>query len=318
MPKKKDQKNKYIVLDGKQRLLAIEQFLSAYYDNSQEFKLKGLTVYPELNNKTPKEAFDLLSKRTGVEDFDGFENNTIRAVFIRNWPTNEYLYQVFNRLNTGAVQLSPQELRISLYPGKFTDYILDKSSNVEILNLLQLSEPDKRMRDVELVLRFFAFHYFLKDYNGKLKMLLDKTAKTLNDDWISRENELNESFNQLIEAIKFAREVFTEKLLFVKPNSSSKSKKIILVLFESFTYYFAIPEVRENIRSIAGYKDKMKIMYGNLFSDSKFLEAIESHTSDREKVILRFEKIASAINGILAKGATSYKVNSPLVISQVK
>jgi hypothetical protein len=77
---------------------------------------------------------------------------------IRNWPDEKFLYQVFLRLNTGSVPLSPQELRQALHPGPFSSFVDSFSgSSIEIRYILGLSAPDFRMRDAELVIRYFAF-----------------------------------------------------------------------------------------------------------------------------------------------------------------
>lgn len=152
LAEKKEKYNNYIVIDGKQRLLAIKQFMDGLDEkNENPLKLKGLLVLEELNGKTARQV-----KELGADDkidYSNFENETIRSIFIRNWPSYEYLYTVFNRLNTGSSPLSAQELRLSLFPGKFAEFTNVHSSNVTILKLLGKSEPDKRMKDVELVIR---------------------------------------------------------------------------------------------------------------------------------------------------------------------
>jgi uncharacterized protein with ParB-like and HNH nuclease domain len=110
-------KGKYIVLDGKQRLTSIRSFVANSDDpDYQQIKLSGLEIRNDLNGKT---YFDLNNTPEHDNDLSNFENQTIRTVVIKNWPDESFLYHVFLRLNTGSVQLSPQELRQALHPGKF-------------------------------------------------------------------------------------------------------------------------------------------------------------------------------------------------------
>ena len=121
----KNKKGSFIVIDGKQRLLALRQFVSdAKSTNSDtQFEtlfLKGLGEKKSLNNKN----YEML-KDEGSDEINTFDNQSIRTVVIRNWKDDKYLHAVFLRINTGSVQLSPQELRQALYPGDFSNFIDD-------------------------------------------------------------------------------------------------------------------------------------------------------------------------------------------------
>ena len=123
------QKNgKFIVLDGKQRLLSLMQFFDR--QNYRPFKLRGLTILKDLNGKSYNKLEDDLNFR---EYLDRIENATIRTVVIKNWKNDNVLYQIFWRLNTSSVPLSPQELRGALFPGGFVDFINQESSSSEFL-----------------------------------------------------------------------------------------------------------------------------------------------------------------------------------------
>jgi hypothetical protein len=172
--------HKYIVVDGRQRLLSLLQFTS----NDSVFhklKLKNLTKLSNLNGYSYEDlkCNILLSKYTEI-----FDNMTIRTIVLKKWK-EVVLYDMFLRINQGSVSLSPQELRQALLPGAFTDFIQDASAENKYLpEILNNSGPDPRMRDAELLLRFYAVNNFLNtDYNGNLKKLLDKTCSNYNKQW---------------------------------------------------------------------------------------------------------------------------------------
>jgi hypothetical protein len=152
---KKD-RGKFIVLDGKQRLLAILQYWGLGEGVNNSYALTGLTLRGDLKRKT----FKQLSSDPELEaDFNALTNQSVRTVVIRNWKDTNFLHTVFLRLNTGSVTLSPQELRQALLPGPFTDFVDEAAANSEGLKrLLGLAEPDPRMRDIEVLTRFLAFH----------------------------------------------------------------------------------------------------------------------------------------------------------------
>ncbi len=171
----------FIVLDGKQRLLSMMKFSGLYPEPNSGLVLEGLTIRTDLNGQT------LAAMETNIiyqEDLAIFLNPTIRTVVVRNWKTKNILHGIFHRLNTGSVQLSPQELRQALFPGKFTTF-LDQSaaSSLGTQKLLKIDKPDYRMRDVELLLRFISFYYFRPRYNGDLKGFMDATCDVFNKDW---------------------------------------------------------------------------------------------------------------------------------------
>jgi uncharacterized protein with ParB-like and HNH nuclease domain len=201
----KNERGKYIVIDGKQRLLTILQFTSKEGKNGN-FELKGLEVRTDLIGK----SFSDLENDIELEgDLNQFNNQTIRSVVIRNWPNNDFLHLIFVRLNTNSVQLSPQELRQALFPGEFTNRLDEAACNSKSLQiLLRIKEPDFRMRDVEILLRYLAFSFFISDYSGNLKQFLDETCSKLNDNWAIKMDEIEEKINNFEDAIFSAIEIF--------------------------------------------------------------------------------------------------------------
>ena len=91
----KEHRGRFIVIDGKQRLVAISEFVNGMY------KLKGLDIRDDLNDKIFSEL--------PSEDREYLENATIRSTLIRNWNDENFLYAIFFRLNSGSLPLSPQE-----------------------------------------------------------------------------------------------------------------------------------------------------------------------------------------------------------------
>ena len=104
-----DSKGTFMVIDGKQRLLSLQQFAGINLESDIDpLVLKGLTVRKELNGETYASLRDDPRLRPHLS---AFENQPIRTVVVRNWQNEKLLYFIFHRLNTNSLPLSPQELR---------------------------------------------------------------------------------------------------------------------------------------------------------------------------------------------------------------
>lgn len=203
--------NSYEVMDGQQRITAIQNF----YEN--HLKLTDLKLWPELNNF---KYSDLPAKIKA-----GIDRRSISSIVIVTESTSneeEALFlkqETFERLNTGGVGLKPQEVRNCLYSGEFNDLLLELSRDPIFAKAWQIPTDDnspeletnnfyKKMEDVELILRFFALRNFEK-FSGGMKEFLDlymrKSLKFTSEDI----NFLKQIFQQ---TIKLAYEIYGQKL----------------------------------------------------------------------------------------------------------
>jgi hypothetical protein len=189
---------KYEVMDGQQRITAIRDF----YTNKLE--LEGLEQWPELNgriyDKLPSEIRKGIDRRS-ISYFVLLKESAVTSeeeALLRQ--------QVFERLNTGGIKLSHQEIRNSIYHGKFNSLLLEVVKNPvfrlawglpEYTSEEDANPPDElleipmyaQMRDVEIALRFFALrhveHYkfgmagFLDLYMVRARRFTDEDVDTL-------------------------------------------------------------------------------------------------------------------------------------------
>lgn len=152
------------VIDGQQRLFSIYRFM----DN--QFKLSGLEVLSDLNGDRFHEMTSKLQRKLST--------HTLRCVLITNESHPEIKFDVFGRLNTNTTPLNAQELRNCIYRGSLNELLKDAVDYKPWLNILGKTKSDKRMRDEEVVLRFFAFHIHGRDsYRTPLKYWLNDAAK---------------------------------------------------------------------------------------------------------------------------------------------
>lgn len=217
LAERKEQRGTYIVLDGKQRLLTLAQFAGELpedhwlWGESQKkspLKISGLKILSDLNGKTYQ---NLITDGEFAQLRTQFDNHTIRSALIRNWPDDDYLYEVFIRLNTGSARLSPQELRQAMKPGPFTSFLNARSAcSAPIQSILGLDGPDFRMRDVDLLLRTIAFMTRLPAYTGNLKPFLDDTHDQLNENWGTEGKAIEELADRIDDGLQFLTQCFNQ------------------------------------------------------------------------------------------------------------
>lgn len=179
--------NQYEVMDGRQRLEAITEFLN------NEFALAGLEFWPELKGKRFRDLPGTIQR--------GLLRRTVNAVVLlaetaRSEDAFDIRLVLFRRLNTGGVKLNPQELRNALYPGEFNKQLrrLAREDNFTTLwripkalqnetesntpPLLEKNILYRSMMDCELVLRFFAIRDASNNIvRGSARQILDKTMQ---------------------------------------------------------------------------------------------------------------------------------------------
>jgi len=189
-----DDFGKYSVIDGKQRLSAIHEFITG------KLTLKGLLVFKDLNNLN---FFDL-----PIE----FQNSlkiraTVRAIILLRQSDKDIKYEVFQRLNTGGVKLNAQEIRNSAFPGLLNDKILDLSEDKLFHKIMGIKSKTKsmiyqEMKDAELVLRFFALKDTFKNYGGGLKNILDNYLDKNQDLKEVVVTELEKEFKETLDSVQ--------------------------------------------------------------------------------------------------------------------
>ena len=295
------QKGKFIVLDGKQRLLSILQFAGEEVrEDYKVLKLRSLPILSNLNNKTysqlEKEGFD----------FSDFENQWIRTVIIKNAESSKVLSQIFYRLNTGSLPLSPQELRFALHPGKFTLFIDEYSETCNAVNyfLKREGKKDFRMRDVELLLRLLCNTNIINEYSGNLKKYLDDGFERFTNSFDKLENNLIEQVQSYNKAQEIISNEFGDDGYQKWKDGKFETRKN-RAIFETFIYVLSHPEVRAAIRSQPG---KLKDLFiGLCDSDPDFIEAIEQTTKSIPATTKRFNSIINLIN--INYGTTIKEIN---------
>ena len=174
-------KNSFLVIDGQQRLMSIYYFSEGRFPRAS--KRPHLRRIMAENGKLPdaileddqyftKFNLQLPSKAGPASRFHGqnfatlgesqmdFNLRTIRNVVIKQSSPQEEpdtsVFEIFNRLNTGGVNLRPQEIRSSLYHSDFLNALHRVNLSPVWRELIGLADPDLHDKDVEILLRVIA------------------------------------------------------------------------------------------------------------------------------------------------------------------
>jgi hypothetical protein len=292
-----DAKGKFIVLDGKQRLLTVFQFYGKSRFPNNNFKLTGLEILKQFNGYSYSE---LNADLRAV--LDALDNQTIRTTIIRSWQHKSFLYTVFSRLNTQNTPLSPQELRKSLYPGEFSNFIDEQSANSQGLRLFfGLNKPDSRMRDTQILLKYVAFQLFLPKYKGVLNQFLNNANQELNELWLLPRQQtvvrnITDNFETAIQlTIKvFGEENFARIWRTDKDNYERVRNQSAL---EIMLFYFSDKKIQARLAEID--LSKIEQAFQNLCDSSEFTNTMKSSTQNLGNTSTRLKLWGEALRGVL-------------------
>lgn len=163
---------RHSVIDGQQRLKSVFYYFEGFFGDEDKaerrtvFRLKGLNENSRFNNKAYSELSEADQRR--------LRNSVLRAYIIDQIDPkdNTSIYHIFERLNTGGTQLKNQEVRNCVCWGTLNTRILELNRLPAWRLIMGRPGADRRMKDVELILRLFALHDNLQDYDRPMKDFL--------------------------------------------------------------------------------------------------------------------------------------------------
>jgi hypothetical protein len=215
-------RNRFLVIDGQQRLMSIFYFIKQRFPRKdkrgelrrifdehgdipeavleddryfERFALKLPEVSPGQPNKFAGRVYGSLD-----EYKTQFDLRTIRNVIVKqNVPKDDdsSIYEMFNRLNTGGINLTPQEIRASLYHSPFYDMLSRLNTDAEWRRLLGQPQAELHMRDTEVLLRAFAMAIKGGEYGSSMAKFLNtfsKQAKGYSEESVTRLEKVFKSF----------------------------------------------------------------------------------------------------------------------------
>ena len=257
------------VIDGQQRIFSIYRFLN------NQFVLSGLEVLTEENGKRFHEL-DLQLQRK-------IKTHTLRAVVITNDSHPEIQFDVFQRLNTNTVPLNAQELRNCIFRGPLNTLLGKLAKYEPWLEILGRKAPDQRLRDEELILRFFAFYIKGVDsYRTPQKHWLNDVAK---DGRKFSEEEIEKLQIIWCSTIDKCIIVFAPNECFRRFPPSGKRQVINRALMDLLQLTMSRHSIKEVQDISAGFRQA----YASLFDNEDFQDLISRAVDHKSRTRKRFE-----------------------------
>lgn len=221
-----EKRNSFLVIDGQQRLMSIYYFLKGRFPRREKrpalrriMDIEGTIPDAIMADDTYFQKFNLSlpgkpgpnSKFHGknfqtLEDYKTtLEMRTIRNVVVKQGAPEEErdssVFEIFNRLNTGGVNLRAQEIRSSLYHSDFTNVLNRVNVNPKWRSLLGLAEPDLHEKDIEILLRAVGLAIEGDTYKEPMANFLNTFARKAQELDSDKLNFVEELFSAFFENI---------------------------------------------------------------------------------------------------------------------
>ncbi len=276
--------DKWLVVDGLQRLSALKQFMS-----DKKLRLCGLEYLTNLEGKTYDEIERRYQRR--------IEETQVTVYLIEKGTPPEVKYNIFKRINTGGLPMTPQELRHALNPGKATKFLAQLATSNEFQQVTKLSKLRKmRMDDREFILGFLAFTLTsYKNYQSeKRNLFLSKALSKINN---MSEQELQVIENNFTKAMIAAWQIFGKNAFRKISQHQTKMFPINKALFEVWSVNLSLLS-DEQLNILKQHKEQLIEKFRKYVdSDREFLASISQAA---EKIEYRFRIIEKIIQEVLA------------------
>lgn len=260
------QDGSFEVVDGQQRLRAFFDFMEDAY------KLSKIPVLNSLNGKSFSEI-DLRFQRK-------IEDSQLYIFVIKKESHPDIKFDIYERINEGAVKLNVQELRNCIFRGRGMELVRELAELDSLKHVFGKRLSLARGKDEELVLRFLSFYAKgYRSYNGNINSFLNDTLLNF-DSYSQNLYDIKKIFD---ETMMTCSEVFGDSA-FVK--NSLHGCKFNISLYEIISVSFA----HGNRKKIAEEQDYIRRSLENLLKDRAFYNSITLSTLSKENVCYRFKK----------------------------
>lgn len=266
----KEASGKHLVLDGQQRLRTLQYFYEGLMQG-KEFLLEN--VQERWRGKT--------YKTLEADDRRRLDDSIIHATIVRqDEPSDDQssVYLVFERLNSGGTFLQPQEIRVALYHGKFASLLSSLNTNSAWRGLY--GQKSARLKDLELILRFFALYYHAKQYKRPMKEFLNRYMAANVDLQRNSEAELRSLFELTVETIH--------------TNIGARAFRLKSAINAAVADSLMVGVAHRLASGKPAKPETLRGAYDELLKDPDYLKASGRSTADEEFVRLRLERAIAA------------------------
>ena len=192
--------NTWEVVDGVQRLSAIVKFagdgpLRKKLNLNGALTLQDLQKIDRFNGMT----FEMLPPHIQQH----LKTRPLKVVTLNDKSDTVVRFDLFERLNTGGISLTKQEIRDCVYQGAFAEKLDELGATADFQTVVKLTNTQKGDGTTEeCVLRFFAFMDRYKRFDHSVTEFLNDYMKYASKhfDFVAREAEFRLVFKELAKA----------------------------------------------------------------------------------------------------------------------
>ena len=275
----------YSIIDGKQRITAVSDFLS------NKFSLRGLSSFKEIIGCRFHELPPALQNALKVRPF-------LRVITLLKQSEPALKYQVFLRLNRGGIRLNNQEIRNVAFRGYLNDAIYEAADNEFLRRSLKISGPKSKafqqMQDAELVLRFLTLRENWQNFSGSFSRSMDqfmfKNAKLDT----TEANALVDMFNSTITRV----EKLWGKYAFKRWDGQQWRQQALAGLYDA--QMIACGQITDNqFEKLCKFHEKVVAETRLLFDDHEFEEAVRLGTNTPSRMIYRVKNTLNSLTNLI-------------------
>ncbi len=261
----------YSVIDGQQRIMSFTRFLK------NDFQLLGLSTLAALNGKFFRDLDKPLQRR--------LRSKSLKAICLDR-DSQELKYEIFSRLNLGAVKLKDQEVRNCIFRGSFNSMLRRIADTDENVKALFHHADNKRMEFEERILRFFVMRDFYH-ISGTFKDTMNRFMTKHQNDTENEISEMEEQYRSVMDTIK---QVLGCEAFFFQGERASKFNGAV---YDSIVIPFSLfPK-----RSLLQHADEIRSGIFNMKeNDAEYRENVYVGTNAGRRVRGRITKVIDIIN----------------------
>ncbi|HEY1348077.1 MAG TPA: DUF262 domain-containing protein [Ktedonobacteraceae bacterium] len=277
--------DRWLVIDGLQRLTTLKRFMM-----DKALRLSKMEFLTELNGKTYDELPRPFQRR--------LKETQVTVFLIDKGTPSEVKFNIFKRINTGGLPLSPQEIRHALNQGKATGILERLAQSEEFQRATNRSIRSERMADRECVLRFFAFTItsYLDYKSQEFDSFLSDCMAMMNRMEDSELKRMEELFKKAMVA---AYAIFGTDAFRKRYEKKASRYPINKALFESWSVNLSKLNDQQ-LGLLQACNGLLQQKFIQLMQNHEFDRAISQGTGDIKKVIARFDEIKQIIREVLA------------------
>lgn len=195
-------------------------------------------------------------------------------------------YILFKRLNTGGVELTPQEIRNAMFQGVATETVQKMAKDPAFLQATDNKVPTKRKQDQDFVSRFITFYLFdYEKYVPDLENYINKSMELLRDS--SDDHLIEKMKTDFTKAMKIAYELFGNDAFRKRENVDNPRNPLNKAYFEVISTTFAKLS-DDKIALLVQNKELLKINLITLMNNKSYSSSLSGGTGTKDSVLRRF------------------------------